>query len=100
MYLLSVLFILAQASPPRPLPIWVVIVASVGAACIGALASLAATWITLSRTNQSQRQEAWRVERKQAYTPFFALARRARQTLDWDTPQGSKAQLLEDLREA
>jgi hypothetical protein len=120
MYSLSALFLLAQA-PPWMFPL--------AAASVAALATLAAAGITLFATNRREQerlhseerreqerlrseeqrhrdkhkhesQEAWRVERKQAYAPFFALARHARQTLDWKTSQDSKAALLEDLREA
>jgi hypothetical protein len=82
----------------------VFIVAPLAAACVAALATLAATGITLSRTNlreqrrldheerreqrrlaheermqreklKNESQEAWRVERKEAYSVLFSLAR-------------------------
>jgi hypothetical protein len=92
MYSLSALFLLAQASPVR-YPLWLVIVAPTAAACVAALATLAATWLTLSRTNLGEQrrldheermqeeklkhesEEAWRVERRDAYSVFFSLAR-------------------------
>jgi hypothetical protein len=92
MYSLSALFLLAQAPPVR-YPLWLVIVAPLAAACVAALATLAATGLTLSRTNRGEQermdheermqgkklkhesQEAWRVQRQKAYSVFFSLAR-------------------------
>ncbi len=103
MYSLSALFLFAQAPLVRT-PLWVFIVAPLGAACVAALATLAATGITLSTTNRREQkrldseesrererldhqermqrdklkhesQEAWRVERREAYSVFFSLAR-------------------------
>jgi hypothetical protein len=119
MYLLSALFVLAQAPTRVGYPLWVVIVAPSAAAIIAALATVAATSITLSITRRreqerqvheekmqkgalkSQRQEAWRVERKQAYAAFLASARSARATReDEHTSDDSKEALLKNLREA
>ena|SRR5215211_8679411 len=126
MYSLSALFLLAQA-PPWMFPI--------AAASVTALATLAATGIALFATNRREQErlgseerrerkrldheermqrdrleheskEAWRVERRGAYSVFFSLARRAKQTLDarqtedWSTLEDKAAVLLEDLRVA
>jgi hypothetical protein len=100
MYSLSALFLLAQAPP------WMFTLVT---ASVAALATLAATGITLFATHRREQkrlehesEEAWRVERRHAYSEFFALARHAKQTLDWSTSKDlkAKAELLEDLREA
>ena len=122
MYSLSSLYLLAQAPPVRT-PLWVVIGPPLAAASVAALATLAATGITLYRTNRREKerlgheermqrdrlehesQEAWRVERREAYSVFFSIARdiaasgNVVPSGESNVPSGGRA-TPEDLREA
>jgi hypothetical protein len=113
MYSLSALFLFAQGASVG-VPLWVAIAAPL----ITALGTVLVAWLTLRETNRRERErqvhekkmqsetfkrqsdEAWRVERKQAYTAFFALARAAKAATEQPTTsKDTKDELLEDLRE-
>jgi hypothetical protein len=123
-----------RSSTPRPYPTLGGHRAPLAAASVAALATLAATGITLYRTNRREQerlgseerrerkrldheermqrdrlehesQEAWRVERREAYSVFFSIARdiaasgNVVPSGESNVPSGGRA-TPEDLREA